>query len=68
MPIVVKPISANLTNDQDNFGKMVLSLLFRIPIVSSLSETISKELRLILVEDANLAGAILLSLIIKKLS
>ena len=44
MPIIVKPISANLTKDADGFGKAVLSYLIYIgPLLSNLDRARKTE-------------------------
>jgi hypothetical protein len=51
MPLIVKPISANLTKDKDTFGKSVNVILFRILIASFLLETRNKDHELVEVEE-----------------
>jgi hypothetical protein len=51
MPLIVKPISANLTSDKDTFGKSVNVILYRILIASFLLEIRNKEHKLVQVEE-----------------
>lgn len=59
MPIIVKPISANLTKDSDWLGKMVKTCLFRIPMLYALLDNKNKGLKLIQEEEKALNGLIL---------
>jgi hypothetical protein len=59
MPIIVKPISGNLTNDQDNFGNMVSIVSYhRILIALFLLEMKSKDRKLISEGEKNPCGVI----------
>jgi hypothetical protein len=63
MPLIVKPISANITSDKDLFGKSVNVILYRILIASFLLELKSKEHELVQVEEKAHNGQIRSNLI-----
>ena len=56
MPILIKPLNANLSHDTETFGSMVKLHLSRVPTVSFASATSSTAVKSVMVVESNPSG------------